>query len=903
MLSLKNLIRKLQEVYGTDSLKVVYRHPSLCLACISEEFATVPPDQRDVIAANKIQSSTDTIYETLYYASASIDFLAPNEFENGYSGQLRERGNHYASALTQDFLHQPVLDTVEEADDQLKVVHFYGYKGGQARSTILVMLSKALANDGWKVLVVDLDTEAPSLDVLYGAPNESIRSTLLGFGRSGVDVEPSQVFSSIGQVDAIFCRPAISEYEIEAAVLPLRLSMDSLLTERLAREVEKVAKKHSYDILLCDHRSGISATPLPWISTLKGPTVICNRLDYQWQLAKEFFQALLRENSDDRGCFVSFKPDNETKDSYERRTAAQREELLELLADVENSNPNSEESANLSIDLLKDHWIMWPYDSAFRENHSGQMPEISELADQTKDSINNIRSILSLGLLDKKVFQDQIQDQFQTSGLTPSGSSDEGLLVQTKNFRELLRPGNETTYIFGKKGTGKTRLVTEIAKKGLGQPLLVDAEDSTLQGIQASSPIIQEARATEFYKDNPINFWYDLLIAGLETLIEDRKTSRSKLALKFKQRIKNSKSLPNRSSTIDELIDQVKLLDLTRESRTFLIDSVEIAFNAKLIRSYTEALFEFVRSITSEVRWSEVIKIKLFIRDDLRRYSAENLEQQARTSKQLRLEWGTQEIFNFLLSRISKKPWYKRHFPGTIEKLEKQSKKLQRAELSEQECEELILEIFPPKLKRSSIKMLTFLKTYFADTASGYESQLSYYPRVYELFLDIIADPSSNRDWRSFDFQGKQLDGDKINSLLVFTAHDDAAVQYMTQVRDELSNILDLDEDSEKNRDKVRQLLEAFQGLDSPFKIDQRVTELYEIVNGLRKEIEFQESKVLEEPETVKLPSPKIREVLQQMKDWGIFEDRVRYPGQWRVGGLFKSGLKMVYRRKTNASD
>ncbi|MBD2161619.1 tyrosine-protein kinase family protein [Limnothrix sp. FACHB-1083] len=871
MLSLKSLIRKLQDVYGADSLKVVYRHPTLYLACISEEFATVPPDQRDVIAANKIQSSTATIYETLYYASASIDFLAPNEFENGYSSQLRERGYHYASALTQDFLHQPALDTVEEADDRLKVVHFYGYKGGQARSTILVMLSKALANDGWKVLVVDLDTEAPSLDVLYGAPNESIRSTLLGFGRSGVDVEPSQVFSSIGQVDAIFCRPAISEYEIEAAVLPLRLSMDSLLTERLAREVEKVAKKHSYDIVLCDHRSGISATPLPWISTLKGPTVICNRLDYQWQLAKEFFQALLRENSTDRGCFISFKPDNETRDSYERRTAAQREELLELLADVENSNLSSEESDNLAIGLLEDHWIMWPYDSAFRESHSGQMPEISELADQTKDSINNIRSVLSLGLLDKKVIQDQIQE-----------SSDEGLLVQTKNFRELLRPGNETAYIFGKKGTGKTRLVTEIAKKGLGQPLLVDAEDSTLQGIQASSLIIQEARAIESYKDNPINFWYDLLIAGLETVIEDRKTSRAKLELKFKQRVDNSKSLPKRSSTLDELVKQIKELDLTRESRTFLIDSVEIAFNAKLIRRYTEALFEFMRSVTSEVRWSEVIKIKLFIRDDLRRYSAENLEQQARTSKQLRLEWGTQEIFNFLLSRISKKPWYQDHFPNTVKKLEMQRNELERADVSEQECEELILEIFPPKLKRSGIKMLTFLKTYFADTASGYASQLSYYPRVYEIFLDIIADPSSNKDWRSFEFQNKQLDGGKINSLLVFTAHEDAAVQYMTQVRDELFNVLDLDSDSEKNKEHVERLLKAFEGRESPFVFAVRVQEI---------------------ADSTQFPESKVRDVLQQMKDWGIFEDRVRYTGEWRVGGLFKSGLKMVYRRKTNTGD
>jgi len=883
MLSFQALIRALQDYYGEDCLRSVYRHPSVYLSCLSEEFADKPRELRELIVSEKISVDSSTIHETLYFASAFLDFLTPSEFESEYGSNPLERGHHYSQVLVQQLLNPSMsqefiddLELTDNPDNNLKIVHFYGYKGGQARSTVLVMLSKALADDGWKVLVVDFDTEAPSLDSLYGLKSDSIRSTLLGFRRSEIQIEPSRVFTSSGYVDAIFCRPISSEYDIEASVFPLRLSIDSLLTEQIAKDVEKVARDQEYDIVLCDHRSGISPTPLPWINTLKGPIVICTRLDHQWRLAASFFKILLQQNPENRGIFVSFKPDNQ-RDKFDEES--QVNDLLDLIAEVKNASvPDLSENPDLAVsgEVLRDSWVMWPYDPVFSKNSQNGLTEI-ELSKPTEEALNQIRDCLDLP---KRLHSNLLsREKSSAAALTTIGSNDEGLLIRTKNFRELLRPGNSTTYIFGKKGTGKTRLVKEMIHNGLGQPLLVDPYDSGELGLQASSLVIDEAK--EYYKSFPKNFWNNLLIAGLETLIEDQKTSREKLAQKFQRRMEYPANSAT-STILNNLIGQVSQLDLRRESRLFLIDSIEVVFNAKLIKDYTESLFEFVRSVMNEHKWSQVIKIKLFIREDLRRYSPENFEQQT-YGNELKLQWGTQEIFNFLLSRIYRKEWYQEQFPNFIAKLDACSLDLAEGKISIEDCEKLILDIFPSKLKRSSIKMTTFLKTYFSDTASAYDSKSNYYPRVYDRFLDIIADPGENNEWRSYNFREKQIAQDgKIDSLLIFTAHEDAAVDYLSQVRDELYNILDLDDSAAVNKEKVTQLLNAFQGLDSPFDLEHRVSAISDIT---------------------KFPIPKVREVMEQMKAWGIFEDVVRHPGQWRVGGLFKSGLRMVYRRKTSAGN
>lgn len=49
------------------------------------------------------------------------------------------------------------------------ILSFYSFKGGVGRTTICALVAAALARDGKRVLVIDLDLEAPGLNAVFGA--------------------------------------------------------------------------------------------------------------------------------------------------------------------------------------------------------------------------------------------------------------------------------------------------------------------------------------------------------------------------------------------------------------------------------------------------------------------------------------------------------------------------------------------------------------------------------------------------------------------------------------------------------------------------------------------------------------------------------------------------------------
>ena len=93
----------------------------------------------------------------------------------------------------------------------------------------------------------------------------------------------------------------------------------------------------------------------------------------------------------------------------------------------------------------------------------------------------------------------------------------------------------------------------------------------------------------------------------------------------------------------------------------------------------------------------------------------------------------------------------------------------------------------------------------------------------------------------------------------------------------ELNYLINLDDNDSENKTKIQSLLNAFEGLKTPFKLDDRVEEL-EKKTGIS--------------------SSRIRTAIDKMKNVGMFEDRPDYPGELRVGRLFKSSLKMKYNRR-----
>ena len=116
--------------------------------------------------------------------------------------------------------------------------------------------------------------------------------------------------------------------------------------------------------------------------------------------------------------------------------------------------------------------------------------------------------------------------------------------------------------------------------------------------------------------------------------------------------------------------------------------------------------------------------------------AGENLEQQIE-GRTLFLSWDTQSILNFALSRMAALQWFRDNFPEAIRDIDAQSELLAEGTLPTGDCEEILLKVFPHKVRRHNLLTLTFLKTYFSE---GEGEAASFYPPNLRCFLERDCD-------------------------------------------------------------------------------------------------------------------------------------------------------------------
>lgn len=853
------LIKRLKDL-GLMSL--VFRFPYVHAVLVSEEFGSLDDDEREDLLARKLNVSLDELRKSSRNSLLSIHPVTAQEAAREFpQASYSKRGYHWLTAFAQDALSSDSPVSGEQNAFPFKVVHFYGYKGGQARSTLLGLLAYGLAEDGWRVLAVDADLEAPSLDVIFSRNPRLLRQTLMGLVQEGNQITPERIPAPTGPgfIDLLACRPQSSEFDIDAVALTLRAALDPTDIEKAAKKIAELARETHYDIILVDHRSGLSHTTLPWMATLPGPSVVCIRLDEQWRPAAHSIQAVLNMNPTDPGIFVSWKPDDELIETYRQRNYAQISELLSMLADVTSKAGEYSQAdvgqLELTFTELEDHWVVWPYDPAFRQM---RIPDKKTLSGLTIEAIGKIRSLLEVS--DRKL----PREASLVVSLSPSGGADRGDLIQTDAIRQLKTPGNSFSYIFGRKGTGKTRLLRVLAEAGLGEPLIIDPNSNLSLGIKSASPELIQAASR--FQEEPIALWWNLLSAALD----NSDTSRETLAATFLEQIQTRGGV--------DPIPQVLAKCAKSGRRVFLLDGLETAFTSDKVFLFIESLFRFLQIAESDDRINNTIQFKLFLRTDLARRGFQNIEQQLH-GRTIYLSWDTQKIFNFVLSRIARIDWFQHTFPQLVAEIYEKMPSVLDGELSVTECENLLMQAFPPKLRRNNLATKTFLKTYFADTASdrtetSTSDKLRYYPRIFDKFLEVIANPKATD---AVSFAGARVERDgKISQGLIFFAHDVATSDYLEQLRSELNYLISFAQDPNENAEKVRSLLAAFDGLKTPFKVDEHVRELAERTDISQNEI---------------------RTAMQRMWSMGLFEDRPGYAEEWRVGRLFKSALRMKYVR------
>jgi hypothetical protein len=832
----------LKALGNVGKVSTSFAFPYVKVFVAADRFRDVAESDREAILAEALRISIDELRKTAHHSLLLIRPIAPGE-ESSLSGT---RGTHWLAALTNSAapIKMPGIPTV----------HFYGYKGGQARSTILAEVALSLAKDGWRVLVIDADLEAPSLNTLFAASSTTLSSTLLGLSQDADLLQPLTVFSDplgSGSADLINCWPSGSSYSIDAAAFALRCALEPTIFQNVLLKLGGFAAEGNYDAILVDHRTGISPSILPAFSAIPGQAVITVRLDEQWQLAKPFLRLVMESSSPKPSALVVWKPDSEDARSFAQRTFRQREDLLEMLADSIESE-DTEEDGLISPADISDHLVTWPYDSAFRTQ---RLPDPSGLDIENQNALARLRSLLRLGR--KIVTETPVKTSI-------SGAKDQGDLIVTRALKDLLAPANPYSYILGRKGTGKTRLARELAGRGMGELLLVPDDSQEVSGLRSGSAEIRDAISR--CEKRPDLFWLSLFSAG----IHSSSTLQSNLAAGFITEIdKNSPSLEIISSWQGG-----------KSRRLFLLDSLETTFPSAVMPIFLDSLFRVLSMIEADSRIADWVGFRVFLRRDLAQPSfVQNIEQQL-YGKSLELSWDYQSILNFMLSRIGQNQWYRDNFADLRAQIEEKSRTILAGEVGTLECEQLLLMAFPTTVKRNNLQTMTFLRTYFSDSASdrgpGDSSAIDdvrrYYPRVFDDFLNSI--PSDLKDQQGTPI--KLLEEGRISQQRIFRAHETAANNYLMGLKQELAYLLNLAPIIVENQSQIERLVNAFDGLQTPFKIETRVAELATLTG---------------------LATEAIRSALEKMKDVGMFEPRPDYPGEWRVGRLFKSSLRMKYVR------
>lgn len=880
MMPISALISKLRLLTSTPSknpflkeVRVVYLSPTLHIDLISDAFRGCNEEDRFAKVSDALRDGLSDDANLLQHVTSRLPVTISPLTSDEAANKSVWLGNATTSSWVNWFLNKKPTTQTRTIPAEPRYIHFYGYKGGQARSSVLALFGKMLADDGYKVLTLDADTEAPSLDSLLGAQADRFSQTLMGLCGWSDEFQPVPAAYTgqhgKGRIDVVPCRPRNEDHDLDFALLVATAPLDARIYERAASKLRLAlaSEEDPYDFVLVDHRTGIATSVLPLVSELPGPAVIFVRVDSNTSSLpsemKKVIRSIFENTGDNPGAFVSFSLDSNRKSDEPVPTleARARAELLEELAQSMSCNApehsRSEDEDGISAQELEFNWIDWYLDRALLDS---TFPNVAELYIDNVKALRKLRDVL--GLPNKKKVTPLTESISRDASVTLalSGARDSGTFIHIPDVERLFVKGSPITYILGRKGTGKTRLLREVALRQMGIPVLVAADEDKFGSALKSQSV--EALSWVAEAKDPSEFWWSLIRLALNDAVD--------LPTEISKALANGKKPSNFANPME-----IKnFLFQAREQKVLLIDGLETLVPASEIKKFVAGLFVVMNVVQNDLALSSKLVIRAFLREDLTSDSVQNIEQQME-GKVLRLKWSASSILNFAVSRLPSLPWISKEFPALVTDIQSRSIEIQRSALSEQDATELLLQVFPNKLRRNNLLTSTFLRLYFSDAGGDNTNMATFYPRLYLYFLQKLDELAKSEQ--------TPLSGDplRLDSSLLNQAYDQASGTFIAETKQELVHLLSLnvdgrEENTEDSEAKVTQFIAAFDGISTPFVLDKLVSQL---------------------SEKTRFTDKSIRESLQRMKTLRMFEVRPGFPGSWRVGQLYKMGLRMKYAR------
>lgn len=748
---------------------------------------------------------------------------------------------------------------LRENSDGARAIHFYGYKGGQARTTTLAITAKRLADKGLRVLVVDADIEAPSLHVLFNCAIPQLSASLMGLCEHLSEIKPINAYAGQGggYVELIGCRPTSPDFDIDFMAFALNTALDASVLKRAFEKLrDYVTKSGSCDIVFIDHRTGIAPSVLPTMAAWPGSVVMSLRPDALSIPATSIAKIIFGIYPPYPGAFVSFSIDPEARrEQSSGREGQIRETFLEVLATAIEAGADVPEELDPAI--LDQSFISWYLDRALLET---DLPDFARLSKDNQNSISDLIQVLGIdNIKPRNIVDAKITSKANVR--TPSGATDSGWFIETKEISNLIQHSSPYSYIFGRKGTGKTRIYREMDIRGLGIPLF-SASDYKRGGLRSQSVVSQEL--LKCCSDDYEIFWWELLRSALSVDC-NAKDIEPELESRIMEYIKSNIKVPSSKLSIYSRIKQIG------KPAIFLIDGVETAVSSKDTKSFVESLFRFLSTIQNDSTLNEKIQFKLFIRPDLS-VGIQNIEQQI-AGRKIDLRWDESSIFNYMLAEIERIDWFDKRFKSACAIISNSKEAVKEARLEREEYENILHMLFPIKIRRNNLLTMTFLRTYFSDSVSEGDKRSSFYPRVIGSFLEFVTKNCEKNPAEALDKDGK------ISHTVILTAFENATQGFIDEIKQELYFALNLSNDPGSNQLLVDELIVSLAGMQTPFVLDDCIDTL--------------NSKLGSAGATIK----SIRDALRQMKDMGIFEIHPSDARKWRAGRLFKEALRMKYVR------
>ncbi|OKP81517.1 hypothetical protein A3844_26060 [Paenibacillus helianthi] len=452
MLNEGGLKSALSEYLGPDSSLSLYKVSNNVydVIAVSNIFKNLTTTERTDLIRNWVKEFTED--------STQLGFISLYTVSEAISLDLRidELSKPELKLQTWfDLINSDKVKVQLSPDDNAKVVSFYSFKGGVGRTTALIHVAWILAQRGKKIVIVDMDLEAPSLHQALGPLKITPKKGLVDYLYERVnslndDEFDIQIADIIGEVaspkGSIFLVPAgnvTTDYISKVDDLRNLRFNDEEIWKKFR---EDLTDQLHPDIILVDSRTGINIWGALSLLQIADETMIfMNPTPQNTEGITSIVQSLYRVG---QSPFIILSPVISGKAGKER-----------ALREWKKVNSVITENSLLEYSDDNDDPIMIPFTTevALSDEYPNKsyIHLYNDIANQLDEETDKHILIQLLSSHERwRVLEDLSFSSIDAK--EEKGTSVKALFQKTADFERFL--DQATILIKGKKGTGKTQL-------------------------------------------------------------------------------------------------------------------------------------------------------------------------------------------------------------------------------------------------------------------------------------------------------------------------------------------------------------------------------------------------------------------------------------------------------------